>query len=272
MAFETLSETEWAQIERVWSALDEGDLEGARREFAPLERRRGDHPDVRVIAAAIALDEADPARALERLEGAERSADPAFFFYLRARARYDDCAFEDARGDAGRSLAIQPDAPEVHELLSRIADHLGDRDLAAEHAAEANDIDPDAFPLPLEVDDEAFDEVVRRSLAELPDGVRRHLDEWPVIVDPLPTREMLTAETPSLSPDLLGLFVGRHLMDRSYADAPGTPGTIHLFRRNLLRMCRDREELEHEIRTTVLHEVGHLLGLDEDELDEWGLA
>jgi predicted Zn-dependent protease with MMP-like domain len=272
MTFETLTETEWTQIERVWNALDEGDLENAHRALAPLERKRRDHPDVRVVAAAVALDEGDAAAALERLEGAERSADPAFFFYLRARAHYDDCGFEEARGDAQRSLAILPDAPEVHDLISRIAEHLGDPATAAEHAAEANDIDPEAFPMPLEVDDDAFDRVVKSSLAELPGAVKKHLEEWPVIVDPLPTREMLTAEQPPLSPDLLGLFVGRHLMERSYADVPGTPGTIHLFRRNLLRTCADREELEQEIRTTVLHEVGHLLGLDEDDLEEWGLA
>jgi predicted Zn-dependent protease with MMP-like domain len=47
---------------------------------------------------------------------------------------------------------------------------------------------------------------------------------------------------------------------------------IYLFRRNLLRSCRSQEELAKEIRITVLHEVGHLLGLDEDELDQWGLA
>jgi len=272
MTFETLTETEWAQIERVWDALDEGDLERAHVELAALGRRRSDHPDVRVVAAQVSLDEGDPAAALERLEGAERSADPAFFFYLRARARFDTCAFEQARADAARSLAVQPEAPEVHDLLSRIADHLGEPEAAAEHAAEANDIDPEAYPMPLEVDDDAFDAVVERSLAELPAEVRKHLEEWPVLVDALPTREMLTADAPPLSPDLLGLFVGQHLMERSYADVPGSPGTIHLFRRNLLRMCRDGDELAREIRTTVLHEVGHLLGLDEDELDEWGLA
>ena len=272
MTFETLTETEWAQIERVWSALDEGDYERAHAELHPLERSRRDHPDVRVVAAAVALDEGDPLIALERLEGAERSADPAFFFHLRARAAYDACRFAEARTDAARSLAIQPDAAEAHDLLSRIADHLGEPEIAAEHAADANDIDPDEYPLPLEVDDDAFDTVVRRSLAELPAEVRKHLEGWPVIVDPLPTREMLTAEQPPLSPDLLGLFVGQDLMSRSYADTPGTPGTIHLFRRNLLRMCHDREELEAEIQTTVRHEVGHLLGLDEDDLEEWGLA
>jgi len=272
MTYETLSETEWELVERVWSALDEGDLERARTELSSLERRRRDHPDVLVVAAAVALDEGDSARALEALRGAERSADPAFFFYLRARAFYESVRFEEARADAGRALAIQDDAAEVHDLLSRIADHLGQADDAEHHAEEAAALDPDTFAAPLEVDDDTFDTIVRSSLAELPAEVRRHLDEWPVIVDRLPSRELLTADTPTLSPDLLGLFVGRHLMERSFDDPPGSPGTIHLFRQNLLRTCRDRDELAHEIQTTVRHEVGHLLGLDEDELDEWGLA
>jgi predicted Zn-dependent protease with MMP-like domain len=102
--------------------------------------------------------------------------------------------------------------------------------------------------------------------------VKKHLEELPVIVEGLPTREVLASEQPPLSPDLLGLFVGRHLLERSHGDLPGAPGAIFLFRRNLLRVCGDREELENEIRTTVQHEVGHLLGLDEDDLEQWGLA
>src|SRR5439155_24889435 len=120
---------------------------------------------------------------------------------------------------------------------------------------------PDSFPAPLDVDDAAFDAIVAESLRELPEEVRRHLEELPVLVESLPARELLTAEDPPLSPDLLGLFVGRHLLERRHDDVPGPPGTIHLFRRNLLRVCGDAEELKREIRITVQHEVGHLLGL-----------
>ena len=121
-------------------------------------------------------------------------------------------------------------------------------------------------------DSKALDTVVEESLAEIHPDIRRHLDEFPVLVDALPRREILTAEEPPLSPDLLGLFVGRHLMERSVTDLPAAPGAIYLFRRNLLRWCRDREELKREIRVTVQHEIGHLLGLDEKDLEDRGLA
>jgi predicted Zn-dependent protease with MMP-like domain len=91
-------------------------------------------------------------------------------------------------------------------------------------------------------------------------------------VQSLPTLEMLTAEDPPLTPDLLGLFVGRHIFAQGSSAAPSAPGAIYLFRRNLLRACGDLDELAREVSITVRHEVGHLMGLDEDELDDWGLA
>ena len=133
-------------------------------------------------------------------------------------------------------------------------------------------MDPENFPMPLEMADEEFDALVERSVRELPEAVRKELDEIPVMIESLPRREILQdGDDDPLAPDLLGLFVGRHLLERSHQDTPA-PGAIFLFRRNLLRACHDPEELAKEIRVTVQHEVGHLLGLDEDDLDRWGLA
>lgn len=272
MSYETLTEAEWLDVERVWDLLDEGEIERARLQLDAMLARRPGHPDLRIVDAAVALDEGDPERSLRALEGAERSADPALFFHLRARAAYELVRFEEARDDARRALAVRPDMAETHDLLSRVLEHLGDDAGARTHAAEAESIDPDACPAPLEVGDDEFDTLVEKSLRELPEPVRRHLDELPVLVEPLPAREILTAELPVLAPDILGLFVGAHLLERTHADLPGVPGAIYLFRRNLLRACADREELAREVRITVQHEVGHLLGLDEDDLEEWGLA
>ncbi len=272
MDYETLTETEWERVGQVWDLLDEGKVERARIEIDALLGTRPGHPDLRIVSAAVSIDEGEPKHALETLRGAERSADPALFFHLRALARYELAQFEAARDDAQRALAVHPELAESHDLLGRIHAHLDDPEASARHAAEAEAIDPESFPSALEVDDATFDRVVEESLRELPAEVRRHLEELPVMVEPLPRREVLSAEDPPLSPDLLGLFVGRHLLERRHDDAPGTPGAIYLFRRNLLRVCRDEEELKREIRITVQHEVGHLLGLDEDDLEQWGLG
>jgi len=272
VSYETLTDSEWKQVDAVHDLLDEGKLDQARRETEALLRARPDHPDLMVLDATVAIDEGDFERALRVLEGAGRSADPTTFFHLRAIASYELARFGEAREDAERALAVRPEFPEAHDLLSRIYDHLGRHDHAKAHAEEAEALDPEAFPPPLEVADAEFDALVEQSIAELPARVRRHLDELPVLVEPLPSLAMIASERPILSPDLLGLFVGRDLMDRSVADLPTVPGAIYLFRRNLLRACPDRETLVREVRITVLHEVGHMLGLDEDELEAWGLA
>lgn len=271
MDYDTLTETEWERVGRVWDLLEDGNVERARLELDALLRSRPGHPDLRIVNAAVSMDEDEPRRALEALQGAERSADPALFFHLRALAHYELAELEPARDDALRALAIYPELAESHDLLARIYEHLGEPGAAQEHAEEAQQLDPENFPPPLEVDDPTFDATVQASLSELPAEVRKPLDEIPVIVEALPPRELLSGEDP-LSPDLLGLFVGRDLLARRHDDLPGAPGAIYLFRRNLLRVCRDLDELKREIRITVQHEVGHLLGLDEDDLEQWGLG
>jgi len=272
VSFETLKESDWASVDRVWEALEDGEIGAARERLAPLLAARRNHPDVRIVDAAVLIEEGHAADALERLAGAERSADPALYFHLRALAAYDLSRFEAAVTDAERALAIQPGFAEAHDLLSRALEHLGRDEEAGDHAEFASELDPERFPAPLEIADAAFDALVEKALAELPPRVQRELGELPVIVDALPSRELLTAEPPPLSPDILGLFVGEHLMDRTVNDSGRAPGSIHLFKRNLLRSCTTPEELEEEVRITLQHEVGHLLGLDEDDLEQWGLA
>ena len=272
MSYATLSETEWAQVNRVWDLLDEERVDEARAEVDALLRARPGHPDARIVEAAVCLDEGEPAAALASLDGAERSADPALFFYLRAVAEFELVRFERARDDALRAVAVNRDLAEGHDLLARIGEYLGDDELAREHARAARAIDPEAFPGPLEMSEREFAALVEESLRDLSPPFRRKLDEVAVIVDELPRREVLTAEDPPLPPDLLGLFVGRSLLERSHLDLPGVPEAIYLFRRNLLRLCADRDELKREVTITVRHEVGHLLGMDEEDLEDLGLG
>lgn len=272
MDYETLSEVEWERVQSVWDLIEEGRLEDARQELRTLLAKRPGHADLRIVDAALSLEEGEPRRALACLREAERSADPAVFFHLRGLAHHDLLEFEEARADADRALTVRPDMAEAHDLLARTLEHLGEWATANEHTEAAHELDAERYPLPLAMTDAEFDTHVEQSLKELPEPVRRELDEIPILVEPLPRREVLAGEDPPLAPDLLGLFAGRHLLERSHAETPQSPGVIYLFRRNLLRACETPEELAREIRITVQHEVGHLLGLDEDDLDRWGLA
>src|SRR5262249_34858499 len=156
-AYETLSETEWERVNRVWELLDNGEVERARLELGDLLKRPPGHPDVRIVDAPVSLDEGEPRRALKTLDGAERSADPSLFFHLRAMAEYELAQFARARDDAQRALAVHADLAEAHDLIARASEHLGEWEDATAHAEEARAIDPEAFPPPLEVSEQEFD-------------------------------------------------------------------------------------------------------------------
>ena len=96
----------------------------------------------------------------------------------------------------------------------------------------------------------SFDESVRRALDSLPPEIARHLDNVAIVVED---------EDPD-DPDLVGVF----------REEPYLPAQIAIFRRPLQESFPDPDELEREIRITVLHELGHYFGMDESELDELG--
>jgi predicted Zn-dependent protease with MMP-like domain len=106
-----------------------------------------------------------------------------------------------------------------------------------------------------------FDEVVARALRSLPPELQAAVRNIEIAVE---------EEHPD-DPDLFGLYEGVPLPDRG--DWAGTmPDRIRIFRRPLVDSFPDPRELEEEIRITVLHELGHYFGLEEDELDNLGYS
>jgi predicted Zn-dependent protease with MMP-like domain len=104
-----------------------------------------------------------------------------------------------------------------------------------------------------------FEEHVRRALDELPPHLVRAVRNVAVVV----------AEENAEDPDLYGLYDGIPLPERT--DMAGhPPDTITIYRRPLVEDFDDPLELEEEIRITVLHELAHYVGIDEDRLDELG--
>ena len=118
-----------------------------------------------------------------------------------------------------------------------------------------------APPLPYAagVDADEFERVVEDALDELPAWATVALENVVVLVE----------EEDADDPDLLGVYVGVPLVERGH-EPPLGPARIIVYRRPLTEMADSDDELRAEIRTTVLHEVGHHFGMDEDRLDELG--
>lgn len=109
-----------------------------------------------------------------------------------------------------------------------------------------------------------FDALVDAALDEIPAELAALVHNLVVLVEDEPP--------PGEPDDLLGLYDGIALTERSTADAFGMPDRILVFRGPLLRMCESEEELVEEVTTTVVHEVAHHFGLDDARLHELGWA
>jgi predicted Zn-dependent protease with MMP-like domain len=119
--------------------------------------------------------------------------------------------------------------------------------------------------MPVRLRDAEVDAVIQEALDALPPAVADALSDAVVTVVPLPARH------PDVDPLSLGLYVGTDRMQRSIEDGPTLPPRIEVYRRNVERIAADRAEAVHELRTTLLHEIGHHLGFDEEGVAHLGL-
>jgi tetratricopeptide (TPR) repeat protein len=189
----------------------------------------------------------------------------------RGFALYELCRFDDAQRAFERALSLAPDdAWTIHEL-GLLAERRGDRAKAEALLARARKLAPEDFPADLPVDEETFRGEVRSAIAALPERERRALDGVPVEIEDLPDAEDLLAVEPPLSPSILGLFRGPSEDEPcTAADGPRCRAIV-FYRKNLVRFAHDRRELEQQVRVTLLHELGHLHGENDDELRARGL-
>ena len=115
-----------------------------------------------------------------------------------------------------------------------------------------------------------FKKIALKAIANLPAKFHPHVDDLMIIVRARPSKKLLRELEMSDDDDLLGLYEGVALTDRRADDAAELPPTIVLFYEPLLNACETEAELAREIQITVLHEIGHFFGLDEDQLAELG--
>jgi predicted Zn-dependent protease with MMP-like domain len=112
---------------------------------------------------------------------------------------------------------------------------------------------------------------VARLIDRLPRQFREQLRNVEFVVEARPSRELLLAE--ELDPEedtLYGLYQGIPLPERSSLDPPLLPDKITIFAESLLEDFPDVEELREEIRLTVLHEIAHYFGMDEEDIEDLG--
>ncbi len=180
-------------------------------------------------------------------------------------ALFELCRFDQARVELSKLAAEEPDAWAEH-YLGLIAERANDDVAAAAHFARAQKLDPDAFKPTAQISRSVFQKVVQEVVDKLPPEIKAGLSHANFQVSDLPEVGDLVATDPPLSPGILGLF--RPPPESAPADAKAS---IFLFRKNLSRAAHNDDELHREVRDTLMHEVGHLNGEDDEQLRDRGL-
>lgn len=224
-----------SHAERGHEAAAESERGQARAALAELASSVLDDTDTLLEFAVLAIDARDFARATAWIDQAQQAPE--------------------AWGDAEMARALlaeaQQDAPAVLAAWQRVR--------------KWDDENP---PESLEIAEDAIDDAVRETLAELPAPAQRHLNNVAILLEDAPAAELLGD---GVDPRSLGLFAGTPLTEASLLTATPTPPTIHIYVRNIERLCETEDDFFAELRTTVLHESAHYFGLDEEALEAIGL-
>lgn len=114
--------------------------------------------------------------------------------------------------------------------------------------------------MPVGMTPERFEELVSDALDLIPPDLAQAIDNVVVLVEDRHPSE----------PDLLGLYQGIALTERDTTYAGALPDTITIYRESLLEMCDSEEDVVEEVAITVIHELAHHFGIDDDRLHELG--
>jgi predicted Zn-dependent protease with MMP-like domain len=231
---------------------------------------RGTEAEVHYLKAKAVfyLDDLEGALFLVR-RALKTAGDVAIYRAFEGQILFELGRFEDARRVLEVAVALDPESGHAVYHQALVLERLGDEGARA-CFTRANALDPEHYPLPVEMDEETFRRAAAEALDNLPRSIRDYVSDVPVLIEDYPSPRLLSNE--NVSPQILGIYIGVPRTEAGPTVQPSDVTRVVLFKRNLEKVCRDREDLIEQIQVTVRHEVGHHLGLSEEDLDRLGLA
>jgi predicted Zn-dependent protease with MMP-like domain len=225
------------------------------------------------LEEADALLEDDPGAAIELLEDLRKEhPEEEVIVLMLADAQAGADQPVSARQTLEEWLSSHPMSADAHHALGVLLDWLGEEKRCVEEFLETLRLDDESWRRGPPLGD-AFEErmvqIVHRTVLDLPPRLRQLLVAVPIVLEDRPSRDLVEE---GFDPRALGLFEGATQEESSSADPSIAPTRIVLYSANLAAEFPEAEELEEQLRFTVLHEVGHFFGLDEERLDALGLT
>lgn len=252
-------------------------LELAQRGSRKAEARRRRNPplvaDLAVLEAQALNDLGRSDEALGRVAAALRIAPGrGDALHEKGVALFDLSRFTDAKAVLQKALGIQPDDAYTHQMLGLTLEQLGDARAAEAELSRAHELAPSELTRPVVIPPTEFQKEVDAVVAGLPLARQARVRAVKIEIADLPNPVDLAAVTPPFPPTILGLYRGPVGHVAELPQQPDDePVSIVLYRKNLARAVKTRTELTEQIRDTLLHEIGHLEGLDEDDLRRRGM-
>jgi len=242
---------------------------GSRRAIARRRRNAPLAADLAVLEGQALNDLGRSDEALDRIEAALRIAPGrGDALHEKGVALFDLSRFADAKAALTKALVSQPGDAYTHQMLGLTLEQLGDPAAADQELARAVALAPGELTPPITITTEEFQHEVDAVVSTLTAERRARVKAIKIEVADLPDPADLKAVSPPFPPTILGLYRG------PVGRAPGPsdePSSIVLYRKNLARAVKTRAELTEQIRDTLLHEIGHFEGLDEDDLRRRGM-
>jgi Flp pilus assembly protein TadD/predicted Zn-dependent protease with MMP-like domain len=240
---------------------------GSRRALARRRRNAPLAADLAVLEAQALNDLGRSDEALDRVDAALRIAPGrGDALHEKGVALFDLSRFAEAKAVLQKALAAQPDDAYTHQMLGLTMEALGEP--ADAELAKAVQLAPGELFPPVMISVEEFQKEIDAVIATLPPERKARVQAIKVEIEDLPDPADLKAVTPPFPPTILGLYRGP--VGRTPAPGDEAPSIV-LYRKNLGRAVKTRTELTEQIRDTLLHEIGHLEGLDEDDLRRRGM-
>ena len=241
------------------------DHRGARAELRRAKKAFPEEQELEDWEGLLLIAEERYAEALRFLEGI-LARDPENSFALRERAstlielgRFSE-GLEALRDLLSREI-VEEDPEELAGVRHEMAlclDRLGKCREADEEFRKAALLDPEGAPRPPRLSEGEFDALVGEALRSIPEYFQPYLRQTTIVVQDYPAPE-------EDDPFLLGLYVGVPRTDR-FAGDDDPRDQIFIYKRNHEISTPSPGELEEEVRRTVIHEIAHHFGLDEDEM------
>jgi predicted Zn-dependent protease with MMP-like domain len=181
------------------------------------------------------------------------------------------CRFHASQHYLELASVEDPEVAEVWYYLALLALRRSDRGLADLFFARAHDLEPERWLRPRFLEFAEVELLLKKTLKSFPAEILKVIENVAILVEERPDDQLLHESEPPLDPLVLGLFDGTPYPEESVFGAPDRPNRILIFAENIGLIAEDEQRVHEELAVTLKHEIGHFLGLDEDELTARGL-